>query len=356
MLNYRQETVLVRYEIDGCSSTVCNERILLVRNDALGDALVTLPTAEALREHFPNAEVTVLAGERGEWVFRRAGFTVLPDPVGFTKTVELLRDSRPSVIIVANPGGRIPLAALIAGVPIRIGYARRLWGFCYNRPLFASRRRSGAHEAARTLALLRPLGIRMRRIEPPRLEPPSEAVRKIGMLLDDAGIHRRYVVLHPGSGGSADQWPTGHHRELARLLLSEGYGIVVSGGEGEKIPAESVIAGLRGPCVNLAGRTDLDLLAALIAGACWFLSSSTGPMHLAAALGVPQVALFSHGAPINPARWRPLNPGARVLTPPKTGDGLDQIPPRAVADAILETPPDSRYTKPIRGAEAPQSR
>ncbi len=307
----------------------------MVRNDALGDAFVSLPAARALREHYPDAEVTVLAGVRGEWVFRRAGFPVLPDRRGFIKTVELLKDYHPRFVIIASPGGRIPLAALTARVPIRIGYARRLWAWCYNRPLFVSRRRSGAHEAALTLALLRPLGIRVRRIEPPRLKPPSDAVKEIGKLLDDAGIRRRYVVLHPGSGGSAVQWPTEHYSELARLLLSTGYGVVVSGGEEEKIKAERVIAGLEGPCFNLAGITDLDLLAALIAGASCFVSASTGPMHLAAALGVPQVALFMRVAPINPARWRPLNPKACVLIPSEPGDDLAAISPNLVADTVL---------------------
>ncbi|HDR06810.1 MAG TPA: hypothetical protein ENN88_04170, partial [Candidatus Coatesbacteria bacterium] len=63
------------------------ERILLARHDALGDALVTLPTASALRARFPEADLAVLAGERGRWAFERAGFRVLDDPGGFVETV-----------------------------------------------------------------------------------------------------------------------------------------------------------------------------------------------------------------------------------------------------------------------------
>ena len=318
---------------------MAKERILLVRQDALGDALVTLPTASALRSRFPEAEVAVLAGGRGGWAFRRAGFTVLDDPGGFSATVALLRDYGPRVVVVAGPGGMIPLAAWAARVPVRIGYARRLWGFVYNRPLFSSRRRSGAHEAALTLALLRPLGIRVNRIEPPRLEPTPESVTEIDNLLNNLGLNGKYAVLHPGSGGSAVEWPAGHYRELTGMLIERGRGVVVSGGEGEKMTAEGVVAGLDGPCANLAGLTDLDLLAALIAGAEFFVSSSTGPMHLAAALGARQVALFSKKPPNDPARWRPLNPRARVLVPPGPGGDPAAIPPRAVLDS-LETRPD----------------
>ncbi|OGD78944.1 MAG: hypothetical protein A2Y64_02135 [Candidatus Coatesbacteria bacterium RBG_13_66_14] len=315
------------------------ERILLVRHDALGDALVTLPAAAALRSHFSEAEVAVLAGERGGWAFARAGFQVLPDPGGFHETLRLLRDYRPRVVLVASPGGRIPLAAWTARVPVRIGYARRLWGFAYNRPLFLSRRRSGAHEAALTLALLRPLGIRVSRIAPPRLEPAPGPVVEIKDLLINKGIKGAYVVLHPGSGGSAAEWPTRHYRELAGMLIERGYGVVISGGERERIVAEGVIAVLNGPCANLAGQTDLELLAALIAGAALFVSTGTGPMHLAAALGVPQVALFNRKPAISPARWRPLNPRARILTPPAPDDDLAAIAPRAVLE-LLETRPD----------------
>jgi len=318
---------------------VVKERILLVRNDALGDALVTLPAATALRSRFPKTEVAVLAGERGEWAFRRAGFQVLPDPDGFSETVRLIRDYGPGVVLVASPGGRIPLAAWAARVPVRIGYARRLWGFVYNRPLFLSRKYSGAHEAALAFTLLRPLGIRVSRIEPPRLEPISEAVVEIRNILKNLGIFGKYAVLHPGSGGSATEWPTRHYRELAGMLIEKGYNIVVSGGEEERIAAEGVVAGLEGPCVSLAGLTDLDRLAALIAGATLFVSSSTGPMHLAAALGVSQVALFSRKPPNCPSRWRPLNPRARILTPPGPDDHLAAITPRAVLE-LLETRPD----------------
>jgi heptosyltransferase-3 len=318
---------------------VAKERILLVRQDALGDALVTLPAAAALRAHFPNAETAVLAGKRGGWAFRRAGFPVLDDPGGFCATVELIRDFGPRVVVVAGPGGRMPLAARAAAVPVRIGYARRPWFFAYNRPLFLSRSRSGAHEAALALTLLRPLGIRVKRIESPRLEPLPGAAAEIRNLLKNLGMKERYAVLHPGSGGSAVEWPTGRYRELAGMLLEKGYGVVVSGGEGERVTAESVIAGLDGPCANLAGTTDLDLLAALIAGAECFVSSSTGPMHLAAALGVRQVALFSNRPPNDPARWRPLNPRTRVLVPSGPDDEIAAIQPRAVLDS-LETRPD----------------
>ena len=324
------------------------ERILLVRHDALGDALVTLPAAAALRSHFPKAEVAVLAGERGGWAFRRAGFQILPDPGSFSGTVGLLRDYGPRVVLVASPGGRIPLAAWAARVPVRIGYARRLWFFAYNRPLFLSRRRSGAHEAALALALLRPLGIRVNRIEPPRLKPLPEAVVEMRNLLKNLGISTKYAVLHPGSGGSATEWPPGHYRELAGMLIERGYGVVVSGGGDERIVAEGVVVGLNGPCANLAGLTDLDRLAALVAGAALFVSSGTGPMHLAAALGVPQVALFNRKPAIDPARWRPLNPRARILTPPAPDDDLGAIQPRSVLEAVihLETRPDYRYTEP----------
>ncbi|MCX7021200.1 MAG: glycosyltransferase family 9 protein [bacterium] len=332
------------------------ERILLVRHDALGDALVTLPAAAALRASFPEAEVAVLAGERGEWAFERAGFQVLPDPGGFSGTVALLRDYGPRVVIVASPGGRIPLAAWAARVPVRIGYARRLWGFAYNRPLFISRRRSGAHEAALALALLRPLGIRVNRIEPPRLEPLPTAVAEIGIFLKNLGIFGKYAVLHPGSGGSATEWPPGHYRELARMLIEKGYGVMVSGVERERIAAEGVVVGLNGPCASLAGLTDLDRLAALIAGAALFVSSGTGPMHLAAALGVPQVALFNRKPTINPARWRPLNPRARIITPPGPEGDLDAIQPRSVLEAAigLETRPDYRYTEPTPSPSFPR--
>jgi len=306
-------------------------RVLLVRNDALGDALVTLPAGEALRQAFPKAEVAVLAGKRNEWLFRRAGYPVLSDPLDFRKTVALLREYRPQVAVVASPGERIPLALLAAGVPLRIGYGYRSYGLTFNRPAFIHRSSSGVHEAALTLALLRPLGIQPRSYSAPALTPTPDSLRHSDELLAELTISSTYTVIHPGGGGSAPRWSVQNYAELARLLMQRGTPVLLTGSPAEAETLDS-IAALAPGVVSLAGRSDLDLLTALIARCDCFVSGSTGPMHLAAALGVRQVALFANEKSVAPERWYPLNKRAKVLC--DEGNELNTITAERVFSAI----------------------
>ncbi len=306
-------------------------RVLLVRTDALGDALATLPAAQALRRAFPTAEVTVLAGKRNEWLFRRAGYPVLTDPLGFRETVALLREYRPQIAVVASPGERIPLALMAAGVPLRIGYGYRSYGLTFNRPVFIHRSSSRAHEAALTLALLRPLGICPRSYSAPRLAPTPESIPRCDELLTSLNISTPYVILHPGGGGSAPLWSVRNYAELAQLLIKRGTPVLLTGSPAEAETLSDIVA-LSPGVVSLAGRSDLNLLAALISRCDCFVSGSTGPMHLAAALGVRQVALFSKEKSVAPERWRPLNKHATVLCP--DSNELDAISAERVFSTI----------------------
>jgi len=306
-------------------------RVLLVRNDALGDALTTLPTGEALRRAFPRAEVTVLAGKRNEWLFRRAGYPVLTDPLDFRGTIALLREYRPQIAVVASPRERIPLALLAAGVPLRVGYGYRSYGLAFNRPAFIHRSSSHAHEAALTLALLRPLGIHPKSYAAPRLTPTPDSLHCCKELLEELAINNSYSVIHPGGGGSAPRWSVANYAGLAQLLMKSGTPVLLTGSPAEAETLDSIIA-LAPGAVSLAGRSDLDLLAALIFRCDCFVSGSTGPMHLAAALGVRQVALFSSEKSVAPERWHPLNHRATVIC--SESDDMDDITAERVFSTI----------------------
>ena len=122
---------------------------------------------------------------------------------------------------------------------------------------------------------------------------------------------RRFGVFAPGAEfGSAKRWPASHYAALARQL---GQNLVLLGSAKEAEDGQTIENGLIDTevrCFNLIGRTTLSEAFALISQARWMVSNDSGLMHVAAALGIPQVAVFGSSSPMHTP---PINPKARVL-------------------------------------------
>jgi hypothetical protein len=133
-----------------------------------------------------------------------------------------------------------------------------------------------------------------------RLPPPGAAAAVPGA-----------VVVHPGAAYPARRWPADRFARVARAPVERGYDVVVTGGPDEVAVAERVAgaAGLR-PSAVLAGRTDLERLAAQVAGASLVVCGDTGVAHLATAFATPSVLLFG---PMPPARWGPPRGGPHAV-------------------------------------------
>jgi heptosyltransferase-2 len=135
-----------------------------------------------------------------------------------------------------------------------------------------------------------------------RTEDVAQAVARHG--LQPQG----YLVFAPGAEfGPAKRWPPQHFAELARLA---GRPAVLLGSGKEAALCEEIAGLAPGKCLNLAGKTSLNEAFALLAGAHAVISNDSGLMHVAAAFGVPQVALFGSSSPLHTP---PLNDRARVL-------------------------------------------
>ncbi len=139
------------------------------------------------------------------------------------------------------------------------------------------------------------------------------------------------VVVHPGAAYPSRRWPPDRFAAVARALRSAGHDVVVTGSP-EEVPVARQVAeaaGLPATAV-LAGRTDLDRLAAQVAGSGLLVCGDTGIAHLATAFGTPSVLLFG---PVSPRRWGP--PGAGPHTVLWHGDGLGDPWGASVDPALL---------------------
>jgi heptosyltransferase-3 len=218
-------------------------------------------------------------------------------------------------IIHVFPNKQIARLAKRAGIAQRIGTTNRIyhWWTC-NRLVRLSRKNSPYHEAQLNLKLLVPLGAK-------ELYTPDEIGGYYGLtrlaplppaiagLIDP---HRFNLVLHPKSRGSAREWGLDNFRELIGLLPPDRFNIFISGtsAEGELLrPLLNELPGL----VDLTGRLSLGELIAFLSRVDGLVAASTGPLHLAAALGINALGIYPPIRPMHPGRWAPIGPRAAVF-------------------------------------------
>lgn len=315
-------------------------RILVSRTDRLGDVVLTLPLCALLRARL-GANVVVL-GRRYTRPLLEASAQV--DEILDWDDVEnaaeatqrdFLGNVRADAIVHVFPRAGIARAALAARIPLRIGTAHRWyhWLTCNALEHF-SRKRSSLHEAQLNVRLARrllgpelpALGelAPLTAIMPQVPVPPAVA----SGLRDD----RFRLMLHPGSSGSAREWPLAHWKMLAESLDSGRIQLLVTGSASEGTALHGWLGTLPANVVDLTGQLELAELIALLASANGLVAASTGPLHLAAAVGIHALGLFSSTPPIHPGRWAPLGPRAEVLVAP--GMELSAITPESVRARI----------------------
>lgn len=302
--------------------------VLIARTDHLGDMLLTLPAVHALKLAHPACRVSVLASAANAEAARHHPDVdhVEVDPLaakgsglrGVRRLARQIRRLGCDAAVVAHPTPRLALAVRLARVPIRIGTAYRAYSFLFNRRVHEHRRRPPwKHEAVHNINLLRPLGVVTDQVAPVRWRVDRQDTAPVNVLLERAGVAGTdLVAIHPGNAGSALNWSAAMYGELGRRLATSNRRVAITGGEGEVELTGQVAAQIGKAAIDLGGKLSLPQLAALLSRCAVYIGSATGPTHLAAAVGVPVVALYSPLRSSAPVRWRPLGERVCVLQPP----------------------------------------
>ncbi|UOQ72529.1 glycosyltransferase family 9 protein [Hymenobacter cellulosilyticus] len=271
--------------------------------------------------------------------------------------VAALRQYKAEAIVHVFPHKVLARIAQKAGIPVRIGTRNRWihWLTC-NRLVSLSRRNSLLHEAQLNAKLLLPLGFSQ---EWPlaelaslvKLQATASLPEPVQQLLQARTTGQLNIVLHPRSRGSAREWGLTHFGTLAKLLHEAGHRVFVTGtaAEGEELTdwLQQHAAYLAG---NLTGQLSLAQLLGCIAAADGLVAASTGPLHLAAALGRHALGLYPPMRPTHPGRWAPLGTHAEYLVfdrpdcsdcrqEPSTCACIKAITPLQVAHQVLGWPP-----------------
>ena len=299
---------------------------LVSRTDAIGDVVLTLPVCGMLKRLFPGCRV-VLIGRRYTAAVAAAcpwvdDFLSLDELAALPPEAQVaqLRSYKAAAILHVFPNKQLARLARQAGIPVRIGTRNRLfhWLTC-NRLVALSRRHSPLHEAQLNLQLLAPLGYSATPSLPEvaalvRLAPTVPLHQQYQALLATRQAGQLNVLLHPRSRGSAREWGLGHFGELARLLHAMGHRVFVSGtaAEGAEL-ADWLRENAAYITADLTGKFELPEFLALLAAADGIVAGSTGPLHLAAALGRHALGLYPPIQPMHPGRWGPLGRHAEYL-------------------------------------------
>lgn len=302
------------------------KRFALIRTDRIGDLVLSLPVAEAIKEASAGSYVAFVVSPYNAPIARACPF--VDDVIeyeektdrlgGLARLRRRLKSGSFDAAIFMRPTLRAALAAALAGVPARVGTAFRFYSLLFTHRVPEHRKHAEKHESRFNMALLASILDPPRTNYRPKIEIDSASRRLAEGVMKDLGLERRnFAVLHPGSGGSARNLTPGGYAWLADYIEGElGMKVVFTSGPGEK-PLVERIDSLRGrETVKFPGPAGLIELAGLIENAAVFISGSTGPMHIAAAVGTPTLSFFSPVRSTSPRRWGPLTERGRVLMPP----------------------------------------
>ncbi len=322
------------------------DRVLVSRTDRVGDLLLALPLIETLKTRYPECRVEVMASAYAAPVLKNNPYIddiVTVDPAllktekGYSESTRNDLENRAyRAALVVYPEKVISQLLFRVGIPNRIGTIRRRHFYYFNRFLFHSRKKSNKHESEYNqdfLAFFRDGPI----IRRPHVYIIGEEKQSAASLLSSLGLggNRGFVVLHPGTGGSAFDWPLDRFFELYNNLTVAGIKAVMTGSRAESVSIATMAAKQGMEILSLAGKTDLRLLTAVLSRASLTIANSTGPLHLAAATGRRVIGLYPDNRVMSPRRWGPLGEGHCVFQPP-SGGNMEDIAAREVGQKVLD--------------------
>ena len=302
-------------------------RILIRASNWVGDAVLNLPALQAILRRFVGAEVIVLARELVAPIFdsipelagvigyrglRRAG-SAPSDALGFWQAVKVLRGLRFTKAYLFQNAFEAALLCFLAGIPNRTGYSTDGRAFLLTKAIPVKVGR-GVHHRDYYLNMLRAAGIDCASESLPKLNVAVRDQEEADEILAGlfGGEGPGFIAICPGATfGPAKRWPAASFAGVVDWVWEKtGLASVVLGSSYERRLTSSVCQQAKARCFDLGGRTTLMQAAGILRRARLAISNDSGLMHLAAAVGVPVLGIFTS---TDPRATGPLGPGHRVL-------------------------------------------
>ncbi len=294
--------------------TVKPRKILIIKPSSLGDIVHSLPFLNTVRKRFPGAEIHWLVARGFEglleghpmidrlWIINKDAWKKIEHIRGTLGEISsLFRELKMEEFDLAiDLQGLLRSGVITAatGAPVRIGFKEAREG---SRLFYTHKVEGGKdiHAVDRYLKIVDFLGYDVSDI---RFPIPTFDIRH-----STFNIHKPYAVIVPGARWKTKTWPAENFGKLSALLPLE---TVVVGSRSDTIIADEIVVLSGGKAISLAGKTDLKQLIEIMRKARFVVSNDSGPMHIAAALGVPVFAVFG---PTDPLRTGPYGKGHTII-------------------------------------------
>ena len=304
-------------------------RLLVSRTDRLGDVVLTLPLLGLLHERWPAVEILFLTRRYARPIAEASehvqGVVEWPEHADATddQRAALLRATGATVLLHLFPRREVATAGRDAGIVRRIGTSRRWyhWLTCTER-VNVSRKRSTLHEAQLNLRVAAPLlgetALTLAQLVPHiGLSRTARLAERWAATRDPS---RCIVLLQPLTGGTVPPWPLEQWTALVAQLDPQRFQLFITGTAAEGATLRQWRDSLPPHVLDATGQSLAELLS-FTRAAHAFVGASTGPLHIAAALGVPTVGLYPALETGLPARWQPLGARTRLLMPDRAPAG-----------------------------------
>jgi len=302
------------------------ENLLIVRTDRIGDVVLSLPLAGLVKKHFPECKVTFLVREYTKTLVEEHPYIdeiiILKEEdgkVSVKENINSLKEKHFDVSIVVYPTFTTSLILFFAKIKKRIGTGYRWYSFLFNKKVYEHRKYAEKHELEYNVNLLKEIDIKEEILSGTvnfDLRINNNNQEKIKSLLISEKINEddKLVIMHPGSGGSSVDLPAEKMIELTKMLSEvDDLKIFITGNSSEKELCDKLI--VKETVVNLAGKLNLSELKSLLNRADIFISNSTGPIHIAAALGKFIVGFYPKILACSPQRWGPFTDKKAIFSP-----------------------------------------
>ncbi|MDH5720911.1 MAG: glycosyltransferase family 9 protein [Spirochaetia bacterium] len=291
-----------------------NPKILIVRNDGLGDFILTLPLISALKNNFRKSKIYVLVNKNienlvpvlsdidgciiDEGILLKRHRNLFNKSEQERKKKELLEIiKKHNFNLAVLPYAEKESAKIIyqAKIPFRAGTGRRVFSWRFNVKLWQGRKKSNLPEYKLNMAYLKKINIK-----------ENYAAPKIKLISDKKiKANKKTIIMHPYKRNStALSWPVESFKNLAEILIKSGYKITIIGDKEDEIFLKKQFK----PGKNLSIHTSLSLqgLSYLISQSRLFIGNSSGPLHLSALVKIAHIGFFPQNKASSRVRWQTL--------------------------------------------------
>lgn len=324
------------------------QNVIISRTDSIGDVMLTLPLAQILKTHFPKIKIAFLGKNYTRPIVECCEFVdEFIELNDFLNQPVTIAGKAPECILHVFPVKEIAARAKALKIPIRIGTTNRLyhWTSC-NRLVKLSRKNSDLHEAQLNCKLLAPFKI-----------PTHYTLAELGNAVGFTQVQplenqywqllqptKKNIILHPKSQGSAREWGLENFATLIHLLEKAQIHLFISGTEKEKQSLAPLLDVVKHQVTDITGLMPLSQFISFIQHCDGLVANSTGPLHIAAALGKHVFGMYPPMRPMHPGRWMPIGKHVHIFVKEKGCDAckkknnncvcMQAITPQEVAASI----------------------